>query len=118
MATKAGRDSRTQAAGEPPWCRPVSGGVELALHVQPGARRAGLVGEHGGRLKLAVAAPPADGRANEAVLQLVADLLAVPRRAVALVSGATARDKRVQVVMEADVARARLIAHLPPTSEW
>jgi uncharacterized protein (TIGR00251 family) len=114
MATKAGRDSRTQAADEPLWCRPVAGGVVLALHVQPGARRAGLVGEHGGRLKLAVAAPPADGRANEAVLQLVADLLAVPRRAVALVSGAAARDKRVQVELAPALALARLAAHLPP----
>jgi uncharacterized protein (TIGR00251 family) len=114
MATKAGRDSRTQAAADPPWCRRVAGGVELALHVQPGARRAGLVGEHGGRLKLAVAAPPADGRANEAVLQLVADLLAVPRRAVALVSGASARDKRVRVDLAPALTLVRLGAHLPP----
>jgi uncharacterized protein len=114
MASKAGRDSRTQAASEPPWCRRVAGGVELALHVQPGARRAGLVGEHGGRLKLSVAAPPADGRANEAVLQLVADLLAVPRRAVELVSGATARDKRVKVTLAPELALARLGPHLPP----
>jgi uncharacterized protein YggU (UPF0235/DUF167 family) len=72
------------------------------------------VGEHGGRLKLAVTAPPADGRANEAVLQLVADLLAVPRRAVALVSGASARDKRVRVDLAPALTLARLGAHLPP----
>jgi uncharacterized protein (TIGR00251 family) len=86
-----------QPAAHPLWCREVAGGVELALHVQPGARRAALVGEHGVRLKIAVRAPATDGRANDAVLALLAEVAGVPRRAVELVSGTTARDKRVRI---------------------
>jgi hypothetical protein len=112
MGTKAGRDSRTQAAVHPSWYRPVAGGVELLLHVQPGARRTGFIGEHGDRLKVAVGAPATDGRANEAVVALLADLAGVPRRAVEIVGGATARDKRVRVVMESGDLLARLLAAL------
>jgi hypothetical protein len=71
--------------------------VELALHVQPGARRAALIGEHGGRLKVAVPAPPLEGRANHAVLQLLAELLSLPSSALTIVAGSSARHKRVLV---------------------
>lgn len=110
MESEAGRDSRTQAADGPPWCRPLADGVELSLHVQPGARRTGLAGEHGGRLKLAVSAPATDGRANEAVLALVADVAGVPRRSVKLLSGASARDKRVRIAGDPAALLARLLA--------
>jgi uncharacterized protein (TIGR00251 family) len=72
-------------------------GVVLALHVQPGARRTAIVGPHGDRLKIAVASPPADGRANAALLEFLAEQLAVPRVAVTLLSGASSREKRVAV---------------------
>jgi hypothetical protein len=97
MATKAGRDSRTQAAQHPSWFRPVAGGIELSLHVQPGARRSRLVGEHGDRLKVAVSAPATDGRANTALLALLAERLALPRSALQLVAGASSREKRVRI---------------------
>jgi hypothetical protein len=97
MATNAGRDSRTQRAAHLPWCRPVEAGVELALHVQPGARRSGLVGEHGDRLKVAVSAPATDGRANTALLALLAEHLSLPRSALQLVAGASSREKRVRI---------------------
>ena len=93
--TEAGRDSRMQPL--PPWLIAVDDGVELLIHVQPGARRSGVVGLHGTRLKLAVAAPAVDGRANAALLTLVAELCRLPRRAVQLVSGETSRDKRVRL---------------------
>jgi uncharacterized protein (TIGR00251 family) len=110
MGTGAGRDSRTQAAGGPPWCRCLADGLELSLHVQPGARRTALAGEHGGRLKLAVRAPATDGRANQAVLALVAEVAGVPQRAVELVSGAGARDKRVRIAGDPAALLARLRA--------
>jgi uncharacterized protein (TIGR00251 family) len=97
MKNEAGRDSRTQPADLPPWCRPVAGGVELALHVQPGARREACVGEHGGRLKIAVAAPALEGRANDALLALLAACLALPRSALSVVAGDSSRHKRVQI---------------------
>lgn len=79
--------------------------------MQPGARRTTIVGEHGGRLKVAVNAPPLDGRANEAVLQLVSERLGVPRRAVTLEAGASGRDKRVLVsgVLNPEDAASRLL---------
>jgi len=72
--------------------------VELLVQVQPRASRSRVVGEHGGYLKVQLAAPPVDGAANAALLELLADLLGVPRRQVSLVSGESSRRKRVRAV--------------------
>ena len=69
--------------------------TRLKLRVSPGARRPGIAGRHGDAWKVRVAEPPEDGRANEAVLRLLAETLDVPRGSVALVSGHSARDKIV-----------------------
>ena len=69
--------------------------TRLKLRVSPGARRPGIVGRHGDAWKVRVAEPPEDGRANEAVLRLLAKTLDVPRATVALVSGHSSRDKVV-----------------------
>lgn len=79
------------------WLKEVPGAVELALLVQPRASRTRVVGEHDGLLKIQLAAPPVDGEANAALLEFLAKRLGVPRRQVALVSGDTARRKRVRV---------------------
>ncbi|MDP9304361.1 MAG: DUF167 domain-containing protein [Actinomycetota bacterium] len=71
--------------------------TRLRLRVSPGARSAEVVGRHGEAWKLRVAAPPEGGRANEAVVRLLADTLSLPRDAVTLVSGHGARDKTVQL---------------------
>jgi uncharacterized protein (TIGR00251 family) len=83
------------------------GSVVLALHVQPGAARAGVLGRHGSALKVRVAEPAEGGRANAAVERLLADSLGVRRSDVSVVSGATSRRKRVHVagVDPATVAR-------------
>lgn len=73
------------------------GGIVLRLHVQPGAGRTAVVGRHGDALKVRVAAPPEGGRANEACLRLVADLLGVAGDAVTLTGGPSSRSKRVRV---------------------
>lgn len=90
---------------------PSGDGVRFRLRVAPGARRDGLVGVHGDALKLAVRAVAEKGRANEAVLHLLADALGVPARQVVLVAGAGSRDKIVEVrgVEPGDV-RGRLAA--------
>jgi uncharacterized protein (TIGR00251 family) len=67
----------------------------LKLRVSPGARRPGIVGRHGDAWKVRVSEPPEDGRANEAVLRLLATTLDVPRRDLEVVSGQTSRDKIV-----------------------
>lgn len=75
----------------------VGGAVVLRVHVQPGARRPGLAGRHGDAVKLRVTAPAVEGRANEAVLGAVASLFGLRPAQVTLVSGATARSKRVRL---------------------
>ena len=70
-------------------------GTRLRLRVAPGSRRPGVAGKHGDGWKVRVAQPPEDGRANEAVVALLAEALELPRSAVAIVSGHSGRDKIV-----------------------
>ena len=83
------------------------GGIYLDLQVQPNARRPGVRGIHGDRLKIAVQQPAESGKANQAAIAVAADLLEVPPRAVSLVGGHTSRRKRVHVegVDSADARR-------------
>jgi uncharacterized protein len=71
--------------------------IRLRVRVSPGARRVGVAGRIGEAWKLRVAAPAEGGRANEAVVRLLAETLDVPRRGVTLVSGHGARDKVVEL---------------------
>ena len=72
-------------------------GVLLAIRVQPRARQDEVVGWQGATLRVRVTAPPSEGRANEAVVRLLADALGVPRSAIALVRGAASRDKLFRI---------------------
>ncbi len=74
------------------------GGIEIAVLAQPRASRTRLAGEHGGWLKVQLAAPPVDGEANAALIDLLADLFRVPRRQVLVASGEGSRRKRVRVL--------------------
>lgn len=78
--------------------REVTGGVAFAVHVQPGAKRSGVVGIYGEAVKIALAAPAVDGKANEALVRFVATLLDVPRLSVEIVSGVSSRSKVVRVL--------------------
>jgi uncharacterized protein len=69
-------------------------GCILPVHAQPGARKAGILGEHAGALKVAVTAPPEDGRANKALVELLAKALSLKRSQVQLLSGEKSREKR------------------------
>jgi uncharacterized protein len=71
--------------------------TRLRLRVSPGAGRAAIVGRHGDAWKVRVTAAPENGRANEAVLRLIADTVSLPRHAVTLVSGHGGRDKIVEL---------------------
>ena len=68
-------------------------GATVAVRAQPGARKNAVVGEQAGALKMAVTAPPEDGRANEALVELLKDALGVKRSQIELLSGQTARNK-------------------------
>jgi hypothetical protein len=80
-----------------PWLRETTEGVTIAVRAQPGAKRTAIAGFYGdgsaAQLKIAVHAPPIEGRANEALIAFLADLLSRPRRDVALLSGETSRSK-------------------------
>lgn len=92
------------------WVRDERGGAVLEVVVVPRASRTRVVGEHGGRLKLQLAAPPVDGAANEALLGFLADALGVRRAAVVILRGESGRRKTVRVdgAVAADVAAALL----------
>jgi uncharacterized protein YggU (UPF0235/DUF167 family) len=94
--------------------RPGAGGVSVAVKVQPGARRPGLLGRvpdiEGVRLKIAVAEPPEDGRANSAVCAALAAALDVPKGAVSVLHGASSRQKTLHVAGDAAALAARLAA--------
>ena len=109
MGVPKGSDFRT--AELPPWLQTRANEVVLSLHVQPGARRAAVIGTHSERLKVAVASPPTDGRANAALLAFLADRLDLPKSALELVSGAGSREKRVTVrsALTAQDIAARLL---------
>jgi uncharacterized protein len=89
----------------PPWLRQEPGALVLEVLAQPRAARTRVVGEHGGRLKIALAAPPVDGEANAALVAFLAGALGVRRDQVAVARGHSGRRKTVRV-QGADAAAA------------
>jgi len=69
----------------------------LDLYLQPAAKRSEFAGRHGERIKLRLAAPPVEGKANAALIEFLADYFGVPRRNVTIVSGVKSRSKRVSI---------------------
>jgi uncharacterized protein (TIGR00251 family) len=98
-------------AVRPRWLGGGPGDWRLALWVQPGAAHTGVVGEHDGCLRLNVAAPPVDGRANEAICRFLSDTLGLPRAAISVEQGRSSRRKRVCVAADcaASDIRSRLV---------
>ncbi|MBI4232825.1 MAG: DUF167 domain-containing protein [Chloroflexi bacterium] len=72
-------------------------GVTLTVRVQPGARRNALDGVEGGALRIAVTAPAHEGRANEAVVALLAEALALPKSAISVFRGSRSRSKVLRI---------------------
>lgn len=79
------------------WYRHDGETLTLTLHVQPGAKRSEIAGLHGEALKIRLAAPPVEGKANSALLRYLADLFAVPLRQIELKQGAQSRHKVVRI---------------------
>ena len=79
------------------WYRRNGEVLTLTLHVQPGAKRTDVAGLHGEALKIRLAAPPIEGRANEALLKFIAEAFGVPLRQVELKQGGQSRHKVVAV---------------------
>jgi len=72
-------------------------GISFSVKVHPRARKNALTGTIGDALKLALTAPPVEGRANQAVIEFFADLFEIPRSSVTIASGETSRNKVVRV---------------------
>ena len=88
------------------WFRKTDQGWLISVHAQPGTKKSAVAGLHGESLKVRVAAPPVEGKANEALTAFVAKALGVPRRAVSIVKGASSREKLLLVANPgADPAR-------------
>ena len=79
------------------WLRRGERQTTLTLHIQPGAKKTEVAGEHGDALKIRLAAPPVDGKANAALIAFVADRLGLAKSAVSLKSGQTSRRKVLEV---------------------
>jgi len=84
-------------------------GVTFAIKVQPRAKRNAIVGQLGDALKVALTAPPVDGKANAACVEFCSEILRVPRSAVMIATGQTSRNKVVRVVgISAALVRERI----------
>ncbi len=82
---------------QPRWLNMEPDGLVLLVHAQPGAKRSEVVGPFGDALKIRLAAPPIEGRANEELIRFLAVLLGATKRQVEIVSGPGSRRKRVRV---------------------
>jgi uncharacterized protein len=112
-------DQHLWEAGLSGWCvmddaadfvRDVGDGCTVSVRVHPGARKNGVSGVHAGAVKISLTTPPVDGRANEALIAFVAEVLRVPRGRVNLVGGMTSRTKVLRITGKsaADVQAALL----------
>lgn len=90
------------------WLRKDGDNVILNLHIQPGAKNTEIVGLHGDALKIRLAAPPVDGKANAALIAFIAAKVGAGRTAVEVISGQTSRAKRVRVagIAPTDILKA------------
>ncbi len=75
----------------------VDEGVEISLYIQPGASKSDLAGIHNGQIKLKIKAPPVDGKANEAVVEFLSEILGTAKRNIQILKGEKSREKKVLV---------------------
>lgn len=87
-----------------------SGCLTIRLHIQPGAKKTEITGLHGEALKIRLAAPPVDGKANTALVAFLAKQLGVPKAQVELVGGAASREKRLRINGASAEAIARFLS--------
>ena len=79
------------------WLHAAGDDVILRLHIQPGAKKTEVAGRHGDALKIRLAAPPVEGKANEVLIHFLAAKLGCGRAAVEILQGERARSKRVRI---------------------
>ena len=94
------------------WLRAAEGGVEITLHIQPGAAHCELCGLHGDALKVRVVARAVEGAANEALVEFLARILGLGRRGVRILRGEKSRRKAVWADIAVDEAHKRLLGNI------
>jgi len=99
----------------PCWLRRTATGWCLQVHAVPGAGRTEAVGVHGEALKVRIAAPPVEGRANATLTDYLYECLNVPRRAVVVGLGVNARRKRIDVAAP-ELSAQQVVQCLLPSS--
>jgi hypothetical protein len=88
-------------------------GVSFSVKVHPRARKNAITGAVGGALKLALTAPPVEGKANQAVIEFFAELFAIPRSSITIASGETSRNKVIRIAgVKKPAAEQRLAENL------
>lgn len=91
-----------------PWLQVTSqGNLQLTVHVQPGAKTTSCAGIHGDALKIRLAAPPVDGKANQALIAWLAHTLACPQNHITLIRGQASRRKTLAIDAGAKLALMR-----------
>ncbi len=89
-----------------PWLRETGPDVEIRIFVQPRSSKARIIGEHGDELKVAITAPPVDGKANKAAIALLAKVMGVAKGRITITRGHSSRHKTV-IITAMTAARAR-----------
>lgn len=118
IAPDADQAGATVQRAAPRWpCLSIgASSVRLAISVVPNARRTGADGLHDGALRVRLAAPPVDGKANELLLAWLATELGLPRRAIRLVRGDSARRKTIEIDAAPEHVARWLDLHLGPVA--
>lgn len=111
--TTGGKTARMKEICAMDWIQPCDSGVILTIRASPRATRSEVQGLHGNALKVRLKAPPVDGRANEALVEFLAEALDIPAHRITLFAGHTSRSKRVRV---AHITAAQVKALLLPDS--
>jgi hypothetical protein len=94
--------------------RNIAGGASFAVRVQPRAKRNAITGTLGEALKLALTSPPVEGRANEACIEFLSQLLDLSRSSIAIAAGETSRNKVIRVSgLSAEAVCERMLAREP-----
>lgn len=91
------------------WLRESGGRTTLTLHIQPGAKKSEVAGVHGDALKIRLAAPPVDGKANAALIDFLAARLGLSKSQLSLKSGQTSRRKVLELAVQLPDIEQRLL---------
>lgn len=79
------------------WLKSHDKGTRIELYVRPASSKNEISGEHGGRLKIKIKAPPQEGEANEELIQFLSDYFKIPKKKIFLIQGESSRQKSVLV---------------------